>query len=82
MAIMLALSVNMEPTDTRPSRSRRWFLGLGAALGAAVGACTLYLNGLVGEHETLDQTKLPQIKMPNRNGFVPDTRPDTGSKRP
>ncbi len=40
----------------------------------------LYLNGIVGEHDVLDQTTLPRVKMPNRDGFVPDTRPDTGTK--
>jgi len=42
-------------------------------------AYLLYLNGIVGEQDVLDQTTLPQVKMPNRNGFVMDTRPDTGS---
>jgi mono/diheme cytochrome c family protein len=41
-----------------------------------VTAYVLYLNGIVGEHDTLDQTTLPQVKMPNRDGFVPDPRPD------
>ena len=43
----------------------------------AVTAYVLYLNGIVGEHDVLDRTTLPKIVMPNRNGFVPDVRPDT-----
>jgi hypothetical protein len=27
----------------------------------------------------MDAKTLPQVKMPNRNGFVPDARPDTGA---
>ena len=38
-----------------------------------------HLNGVVGEHDVLDQTTLPPVKMPNREGFVADTRPDTGA---
>ena len=34
----------------------------------------------VGERDVLSQTTLPQVKMPNRDGFVPDPRPDTGRK--
>jgi cytochrome c len=37
-----------------------------------------YLNGIVGEHEVIDARTLPQVKMPNRSGFVPDPRPDVG----
>ena len=43
-------------------------------------AYLLYLNGIVGEHDVLDQTTLPRVRMPNRGGFVIDTRPDTGTK--
>jgi cytochrome c len=41
-----------------------------------VTAYLLYLNGIVGEQDTLDRVTLPQVKMPNRDGFVPDPRPD------
>lgn len=41
-------------------------------------ALILYMNGIVGENDVLDAKTLPQIKMPNRDGFVPDTRPDGG----
>jgi cytochrome c len=49
-------------------------------------AYLLFLNGIVGEHDVLDQTTLPQVKMPNRDGFVidprPDIRPDTTTTTP
>lgn len=44
----------------------------------AVTAYLLHLNGLIGEHEVIDARKLLQVKMPNRDGFVPDPRPDVG----
>jgi cytochrome c len=48
----------------------------------AATAYVLFLNGIVAEHDVLDRTTLPQVKMPNRNGFVADPRPDVGAKRP
>lgn len=42
----------------------------------AVTAYILYLNGIVKEKEELNDHTLPKIKMPNRDGFVPDPRPD------
>jgi cytochrome c len=47
----------------------------------AVTAYVLFLNGIVGEQDVLNQTTLPQVKMPNRNGFVADPRPDLPVKR-
>jgi hypothetical protein len=44
-------------------------------------AYLLFMNGIVGEQDVLDQTTLPQVKMPNRNGFVPDPRPDMRLKK-
>jgi len=41
-------------------------------------AVILYLNGIIGENDVMNAKTLPQVKMPNRNGFVPDPRPDTG----
>jgi hypothetical protein len=41
-------------------------------------AYVLFLNGIVHERDVLDQTTLPQVQMPNRNGFVVDPRPDVG----
>jgi S-disulfanyl-L-cysteine oxidoreductase SoxD len=43
-----------------------------------VTAYLLYLNGIIGETDVIDATTLPQVKMPNRNGFTPDPRPDVG----
>ena len=44
----------------------------------------LYLNGIVEEKQVLNAKTLPKIRMPNRDGFVADPRPDikpkTGNK--
>ena len=50
----------------------------GAALAddAAVTAYLLYENGIVDERAVLSRESLPRIKMPNRDGFVNDPRPD------
>jgi hypothetical protein len=42
----------------------------------SVTAYLLYLNNIVAKTDRLDQDTLPKINMPNRNGFVRDTRPD------
>jgi cytochrome c len=42
----------------------------------AAVAYILHLNGIVGEKDALDRKSLPKVKMPNRDGFVPDSRPD------
>lgn len=42
----------------------------------AVTAYLLHLNGIVAADTVLDAKSLPAVKMPNRNGFVPDARPD------
>jgi len=44
-------------------------------------AYVLYLNGLVGERDPIDRTSLPKVKMPNRDGFVADPRPDIHKKK-
>ncbi len=44
----------------------------------AVVAYVLYLNDLVGEDDRIDPATLPGVAMPNRDGFVPDARPDVG----
>jgi cytochrome c len=36
----------------------------------AVSAYVLYLNHLVGPDDRLDASTLPQIRMPNREGFI------------
>jgi cytochrome c len=42
----------------------------------AAVAYVLYLNDLVGENDVLNAKTLPKIRMPNRDGFVSDPRPD------
>jgi cytochrome c len=46
----------------------------------ALTAWILQMNGIVGENDVIDAKTLPAIKMPNRDGFVPDARPDVGTK--
>jgi S-disulfanyl-L-cysteine oxidoreductase SoxD len=42
----------------------------------AVSAYILNLNGLVPDGAVLDAHALAAVRMPNRDGFVPDPRPD------
>jgi S-disulfanyl-L-cysteine oxidoreductase SoxD len=42
----------------------------------AVSAYVLFLNEIVGETQVIDAHSLPLVRMPNRDGFVPDPRPD------
>jgi len=42
----------------------------------AVSAYVLFLNGLLEENAELDADHLLAIRMPNRDGFVADPRPD------
>jgi cytochrome c len=44
----------------------------------AVVAFVLQLNGIVSDNDVMDAKSLPRVKMPNRDGFVPDPRPDVG----
>jgi cytochrome c len=44
-------------------------------------AFILSMNGIIGENEVLDAKSLARIKMPNRDGFVPDARPDVAKKK-
>ena len=44
----------------------------------AVTAYLLHRNGIIGENDVMDATTLPRVRMPNRDGFVPDSRPDVG----
>ena len=43
----------------------------------AVSAYILFLNGIVGEDVAMNAQTLPQVKMPNRAGFVSDWPPRT-----
>ncbi len=42
----------------------------------AVTAYVLYVNGIIAEDAVLDQRTLPLVRMPNRDGFIADQRPD------
>jgi mono/diheme cytochrome c family protein len=42
----------------------------------AAVAYVLNLNGIIGEDQVMDAASLPKVRMPNRDGFVPDSRPD------
>ncbi len=42
----------------------------------AVTAYLLHANGLIGERDVVDRGSLPKVRMPNRDAFVPDPRPD------
>jgi mono/diheme cytochrome c family protein len=43
----------------------------------ALTAWLLWANGLIAEDDVIDKTTLPQVQMPNRDGFTsPDPRPD------
>src|SRR4051812_23316311 len=47
----------------------------------AVSAYVLHMNGILPEDAVLDPKTLPQVKMPNRDGFIAeDPRPDVKSK--
>ena len=39
------------------------------------------MNGIIAENDVLDAKTLSKIRMPNRDGFVPDARPDVGKKK-
>jgi hypothetical protein len=45
----------------------------------SVTAYILYMNKIIEEHAELNSKTLPKVKMPNRNGFVPDPRPDVNT---
>ena len=42
----------------------------------AVTAWLLFQNGIVSEEAVIDARALPLVQMPNREGFIPDPRPD------
>jgi S-disulfanyl-L-cysteine oxidoreductase SoxD len=46
----------------------------------ALVAYILDLNGIIGPNDVMDAKTLPKVKMPNRDGFVSDPRPDLGLK--
>ena len=42
----------------------------------ALTAFLLHQNEIIQENDVIDRNSLPKIQMPNRNGFVPDPRPE------
>lgn len=42
----------------------------------SVTAYILFMNGIVGERDELNKLSLPKVRMPNRDGFTSDPRPD------
>jgi S-disulfanyl-L-cysteine oxidoreductase SoxD len=46
----------------------------------AVVAYMLNLNGIIGNEQVMDAKSLPKVKMPNRDGFISDPRPDPAKK--
>src|SRR3979490_2831278 len=47
----------------------------------AAVAYVLNLNGIIEADRVMDATSLPKVKMPNRDGFVADPRPDVRKER-
>lgn len=47
----------------------------------AISAYLLHLNELVPADAVMDAKTLPAVKMPNRDGFIVDDRPDTKAER-
>lgn len=47
----------------------------------AVSAYLLYLNRLVPADAVMDAQSMPKVRMPNREGFIMDDRPDTHAVR-
>lgn len=48
----------------------------------ALTAYVLFVNGIVRQSDVLDRARLPRIRMPNRDGFVGDQRPDVRRMKP
>jgi len=46
----------------------------------AVTAFLLNRNKIIEASEVMDKESLPKVRMPNRDGFIPDARPDIGKK--
>lgn len=42
----------------------------------ALTAFLLWKNGIIKQNQIINGHTLPKVKMPNRDGFVPDPRPD------
>jgi len=48
----------------------------------AVTAFLLNRNKIIEANEVMDKESLPKVRMPNRDGFIPDARPDVGKNGP
>ncbi len=47
----------------------------------AAVAFVLNANGIIGDNDEMNAMTLPKVKMPNRDGFVLDKRPDVKAKK-
>ena len=48
----------------------------------AVTGYLLNLNGIITEQDVMDAKTLTAVRMPNRDGFVPDPRPTSAPAKP
>jgi cytochrome c len=48
----------------------------------AVTAFLLNRNKIIEASEVMNKESLPKVRMPNRDGFIPDARPDVGKNSP
>ena len=55
--------------------------GLSPSEVYAASAFILNLNGIIDDTQVMDAQTLPKIRMPNRDGFVSDSRPDVKPTR-
>ena len=71
-----------KPVSRRRGKNRHLAHGLAALLTPvsiaiyALVAWLLHQNQIIAEDAILDAHSLPKVEMPNRNGFIPDQRPD------
>ena len=55
-------------------------LMIGIAVLAGLGAYRLYAASRESTDDAVvDASSLPRVRMPNRDGFIPDARPDVGT---
>jgi len=47
----------------------------------AAVAYILNMNGIIRQDQVIDAKSLPKIVMPNRDGFIPDPRPEGGGRK-
>ena len=48
----------------------------------SLAAFILFMNGIIKENDEINAKTLPAVKMPNRDGFIPDPRPDIKVVKP